>query len=57
MVTARSWQRRHPIAFGRRAPSLDGQAVAGAPSNLGDDVRLFVMFFIGGLTFMSVYLA
>jgi len=57
MVTARAWQRRHPIAFGRREPFFDAQATVGAPSNLGDDVRLFVMFFIGGLTFMSVYLA
>jgi hypothetical protein len=57
MVTAKSWQRRHPIAFGRRTPFVDGQAVAEAPGSLGDDVRLFVMFFFGGLTFMSVYLA
>ena len=57
MVTARSWQRKLPVAFGRRAPFVDGQVVAQVPSNLGDDVRLFVMFFMGGLTFMSVYLA
>ena len=57
MVTARSWQRRHPVTFGRRTPFVDGQVVAEAPSSLADDARLFVMFFIGGLTFMSVYLA
>ena len=26
-------------------------------SSLSDDIRLFAMFFLGGLTFMSVYLA
>jgi hypothetical protein len=26
-------------------------------SSLADDIRLFGMFFLGGLTFMSVYLA
>jgi hypothetical protein len=26
-------------------------------ASLSDDIRLFAMFFLGGLTFMSVYLA
>ena len=57
MVTAKSWQRRHPVAFGRRTRFANGDVVAQAPGNLMGDLRLFVMFFIGGLTFMSVYLA
>ena len=57
MVTAKSWQRRHPAAFGRRTRFANGDVVAQAPGSLMDDLRLFAMFFIGGLTFMSVYLA
>ena len=55
MVTAPVLRRKCPTAFGRRV------AVAALsqrqPSSVADDVRLFATFFLGGLTFMSVYLA
>jgi hypothetical protein len=57
MVTAGKWQRRHQIAFGRRTPFVLGDTAVQAPNSVADDARLFVMFFFGGLTFMSVYLA
>ena len=55
MVTARACQRRSPLYFGRRMPPQ--QSSSAAESSLADDIRLFGMFFLGGLTFMSVYLA
>ena len=58
MVTAgKKWQRRQSTAFGRRAPFVLGDIAVQAPNNVADDARLFAMFFLGGLTFMSVYLA
>jgi hypothetical protein len=57
MVTAGKWQRRQSIAFGRRAPFVLGDTAVQAPNSVADEVRLFAMFFFGGLTFMSVYLA
>lgn len=55
MVTATVLRRKHPAQFGRRAGalSLEGQR----RTSLADDLRLFATFFLGGLTFMSVYLA
>lgn len=52
MVTAAS-SRKCPTAFGRRIAAV----AASAPSTLADDLRLFATFFIGGFTFMGVYLA
>ena len=56
MVTATATRRRNPLAFGRRMP-VGAVAAAPQPSTLADDLRLFGIFFLGGLTFMSVYLA
>ena len=53
MMTATALRRRSPTTFGRR--KSDAQ-VHQAPS-LADDLRLFAMFFLGGFTFMGVYLA
>lgn len=52
MVTATTWHRRHPQRFGRKVVALPQQG-----TTIGDDLRLFATFFLGGLTFMSVYLA
>lgn len=52
MVTA-SAARIDPRTFGRKAAA----AAAKAPTSLADDLRLFAMFFLGGFTFMGVYLA
>ena len=42
--------------FGRRAPFVHTEAVLTGP-RLADDARLFLMTFVGGLVFMTVYLA
>ena len=52
MVTATVARRRCPTNFGRRVANIPPQR-----TTFGDDVRLFATFFLGGLTFMSVYLA
>ena len=58
MVTAKAMARKHPLHFGQRTPFVFGDAVAERPSSaLADDLKLFGLFFLGGLTFMSVYLA
>jgi len=54
-----SLARRIPIlSFGRRRPFTyampDGQ---GPAISLADDARLFLTTFVGGLLFMTVYLA
>ena len=43
------------LGFGRRRPFVHAQAVE-APS-LAGDVQLFLVNFLGGLVFMTVYLA
>ncbi|HET9356346.1 MAG TPA: hypothetical protein VFO42_09305 [Sphingomicrobium sp.] len=53
MMTATALRRKSPTAFGRRKPD----APSSQASSLADDVRLFAMFFLGGFTFMGVYLA
>ena len=53
MMTATALRRRSPTTFGRRKSDV---LVRRAPS-LTDDIRLFAMFFLGGFTFMGVYLA
>lgn len=54
MIPAAASYRKCPTAFGRR---MTGVAAPGTPSTLAEDVRLFAMFFVGGFTFMGVYLA
>ncbi|WP_162888038.1 hypothetical protein [Sphingomonas mesophila] len=46
--------RKSPTAFGRRAAAV---AIEPNHSSLADDLRIFVLFFAGGFTFMGVYLA
>ena len=56
MVPASVLRRKCATSFGRRAviaPALPQRQ----PTKVADDVRLFATFFLGGLTFMSVYLA
>ena len=52
MVPATALRRKCPTGFGRRVATIPQQR-----TSLGDDLRLFATFFLGGLTFMSVYLA
>lgn len=42
--------------FGRRRPFVHAQTVA-PTSTVGDDLKLFLVTFLGGLVFMTVYLA
>ena len=53
MVTASAFRNRTRPTFGRRVTD----AVPLQASSLADDLRLFATFFIGGFTFMGVYLA
>ena len=53
MVTASALRRKSPVAFGRRVTDVAPLPV----SSLADDLRLFATFFVGGFTFMAVYLA
>ena len=47
-----------PMAFGRSGLDRVPDALpARTPSQLGADVRLFVMTFLGGFIFVSAYLA
>ena len=58
MVTAKAIARKHPLQFGQRIPFVFGDLVAARPSSgLSEDIKLFGLFFLGGLTFLSVYLA
>lgn len=52
MVPATAFPRRNRAGFGRRTT-----AIAQPRTTFGDDLRLFATFFLGGLAFMSVYLA
>ena len=54
MVTATVPRRKGPVAFGRKTVTA---ALPVHPAGLADDLRLFATFFLGGLTFMTVYLA
>ena len=56
MVSAHACSRKNPLEFGRRTP-FAASLVVDQGTSLADDLRLFAMFFAGGLTFMSVYLA
>ncbi|MEO7821066.1 MAG: hypothetical protein ABIR51_06075 [Sphingomicrobium sp.] len=43
--------------FGRRRPFTMAMEAPPSASILSDDVKLFAMTFVGGLMFMTVYLA
>ena len=46
------------LSFGRRRPfTFDTPADEAAAASLGEDARLFITTFLGGLLFMTVYLA
>ncbi len=44
-------------SFGRRRPFTVAMDAPAPVSALSDDVKLFAMTFVGGLLFMTVYLA
>ena len=53
-----SLARRIPVlSFGRRQPFTFPIAVARSAATLTDDAQLFLTTFVGGLLFMTVYLA
>ena len=62
-LSINAMRRFHPIPrtqalrFGRRQPFVLAIPAPAEQSWLGDDVRLFATAFMGGLLFMSVYLA
>ena len=56
MVPASALSRKSPTTFGRRV-AVAGVLPQRQPTSMADDLRLFATFFLGGLTFMSVYLA
>ncbi|WP_309602762.1 hypothetical protein [Sphingomonas sp.] len=45
------------LSFGRRQPFTYAMDVSQAPFATIDDARLFFSTFVGGLLFMTVYLA
>ncbi len=45
------------LRFGRRRPFTFAMPMSDGGLSLTDDARLFVTTFVGGLLFMSVYLA
>ena len=57
MNTARARLRSPTRRFGRRAPFVHADVPAIATPAIGDDLRLFLVSFAGGLLFMTVYLA
>ena len=57
MLSFPGHQRHRVLSFGRRQPftyAIDARAAGFSPI---DDARLFLTTFVGGLLFMSVYLA
>ena len=50
-------QRLRILSFGRRQPFTYAMPAPPSPLATIDDARLFVAAFIGGLLFMTVYLA
>ncbi len=50
-------QRLRVLSFGRRQPFTYAMDVSQAPFATIDDARLFFSTFVGGLLFMTVYLA
>ena len=58
MFSFSSFQRIPVLLFGRRQPFVyDVPAELGFGLALADDARLFLTTFVGGLLFMTVYLA
>ena len=57
MVSFPALQRLRVLGFGRRQPFTHALSADRAPFSTIDDVRLFVTTFVGGLLFMTVYLA
>ena len=57
MISLPALQRLRILSFGRRQPFTYAMPVAQSPLATIDDARLFVTAFIGGLLFMTVYLA
>ena len=50
-------QRLRVLSFGRRQPFTYAMDARQAPFATIDDARLFLSTFVGGLLFMTVYLA
>ena len=57
MVRFQALQRMRVLSFGRRTPFTFAIPVERAPFSAVDDARLFLTTFVGGLLFMTVYLA
>jgi len=57
MISFPALQRLRILSFGRRQPFTYAMPVAQSPLATIDDARLFATAFIGGLLFMTVYLA
>ena len=57
MFSLTAFQRFRVLSFGRRQPFTYSIDVNQAPLATIDDARLFFTTFVGGLLFMSVYLA
>jgi hypothetical protein len=58
MISSHCLLRNPARRFGRRQPFVDPMPIAEASSfAIGDDVRLFLTTFVGGLLFVTVYLA
>ena len=57
MISFPALQRLRILTFGRRQPFTYALPVAQSPFATIDDARLFATAFVGGLLFMTVYLA
>ena len=57
MILLPALQRLRILSFGRRQPFTYAMPAAQSPLATIDDARLFATAFIGGLLFMTVYLA
>ena len=57
MVPFPSIHRHAVLRFGRRQPFTYAMPADQAGLGLADDAKLFLTTFVGGLLFMSVYLA
>ena len=58
MILSSGFQRMRILSFGRRTPFTYPMPAGQSPGlSLADDARLFVTTFLGGLLFMTIYLA
>ena len=57
MISFPAFQRLRILGFGRRQPFTYAIPAPHSPLATIDDARLFATAFIGGLLFMTVYLA